>query len=135
MKPIRTVFDTNVYLAATKKDSYARTHLQRAQPNGPYVLFISPEIILEIRRKLELKFGYSPAESATFVEMVMGYAKLVYPKRKVQDVLKDTDDHIILECALEAQAQVIVTADRGLLRLKEFKSITIIHPTMLQYLQ
>lgn len=135
MKPIRIVFDTNVYLAASKKGSYARVHLQRAQPNGPYTLYISPEIIVEIRRKLEVKFGYSPEYSARFIDMVMQYAQLVHPKRRVVGVLKDTDDHIILECALEAKAHAIVSSDRGLLRLKEFESTTIIHPTMLQYMQ
>lgn len=135
MKPIKIVSDTNVYLAASKKASYARIHLQRAQPNGPYALFISPEIILEIRRRLELKFDYTPKESAIFVDMIMTYATLVQPKQRVADILRDADDHIILECALEAKAQVIVTADRELLRLKEFRGTTIIHPTMLQYMQ
>jgi putative PIN family toxin of toxin-antitoxin system len=134
MKPIKTVFDTNVYLAASKQGSYARIHLQRARPNGPYQLFISPEIILEVRSKLELKFGYSTEDSAAFVEMIMNYATLVQPRHKISGILKDTDDHIILECALEVKAKMIVSADRGLLRLKEFRGITIIHPTMLQYL-
>ena len=97
MKPIRTVFDTNVYLAASKKSSYARIQLQRARPNGPYQLFISPEIILEIRRKLESKFGYTTEESATFVDMIMNYARLVQPKQKIHGVLNDDDDHVILE--------------------------------------
>lgn len=134
MKPIKTVFDTNIYLAASKQSSYARIQLQRARPNGPYRLYISPEIILEIRRKLETKFGYTSEESATFIEMVLLYAKLVQPKQRITGVLKDTDDHIILECALEANAKMIVSADKGLLRLKEFRGITIIHPTMMQYL-
>lgn len=134
MKPIRTVFDTNVYLAAIKKGSYASVQLQRARPNGPYQLFISPEIIIEIRRKLESKFDYSTKDSAAFVEMIMRYATLVHSKQKIRGVLKDVDDHIILECALEANASMIVTTDRGLLRLKEFHGISIVHPTMLQYL-
>jgi predicted nucleic acid-binding protein len=134
MKPIKIVFDTNVYLAASKKGSYARIHLQRAQPNGPYDLFISPEIIVELRRKLELKFGFAPQESGAFVDTIMLYAKLVQPKRRVTGILEDIDDRIILECAVEADAQAIVTADRGLLKLKSFEEITIIHPTMLQYL-
>lgn len=48
-------------------------------------------------------------------------------------VLKDPADHIILECALAARAHTIVTADRELLRLREFEGIAIIDPTMLQY--
>jgi putative PIN family toxin of toxin-antitoxin system len=134
MKPIITVFDTNVYLAASKRSSYARVQLQRARPNGPYLLYISPEIIIEIQRKLEVKFGYSVEESAHFIEMIMRYAKLVYPKQKVEGILKDADDHIILECALEAKASMIVSADKGLLRLKSFQGIAIVHPSMLKYL-
>jgi putative PIN family toxin of toxin-antitoxin system len=134
MKPTITVFDTNVYLAASKRSSYARVQLQRARPNGPYVLYISPEIIIEIQRKLEVKFGYTVEESANFIEMIMRYAKLVYPKKKVEGILKDADDHIILECALEAKASMIVSANKGLLRLKSFQKITIVHPSMLKYL-
>ena len=132
---MKIVFDTNVYLAATKKGGYAYTHLQRSQPNGPSRLFISPEIILEVRNKLEVKFNYSPADSSKFITMVLSYATLVQPKLRISGVLKDNDDHIILECAVEAQAHAIVTADRGLLQLKSYQGTTIIHPTLLQYLK
>ncbi len=133
MKPIKIVFDTNAYLAALKRDSYASIHLKRSQPNGPYLLFISPEIIIEIRAKLEDKFGYSVSESADFVEMVLKYAVLVQPRRRLKAVLRDKDDHKILECALQAEADIIITADRGMLRLKEFENIKIVHPSMLKY--
>jgi predicted nucleic acid-binding protein len=40
----------------------------------------------------------------------------------------DQADNRILECALEAQAQVIITGDDDLLRLKRFESIRILTP-------
>jgi len=132
---MKIVFDTNVYIAAIKKDSYAWEQLKRSRPNGPYQLFISPDIILEIRDKLEDKFHWPRAESAKYIDNILRFAIQVQPKQKVDNILQDKDDHIILECALEAKAEVIVTADRGLLRLKEFHGTTIIHPTMLQYLK
>lgn len=131
---MKIVFDTNIYLAAIKKGSYAWQQLQRTRPEGPYQLYISPNIIIEIQEKLEQKFHWNRSESASYIEAILMYANLVQPHRKVEGVLKDEDDHIILECALEARAETIVTADRDLLRLKEFQGITIIHPTMLQYL-
>lgn len=134
MKPMKIVCDTNVYLAAAKSSSYARTQVTRSQPHGPYQLYISPEIILEVREKLEYKIGYSAADSADFIKMIMRYARLVYPTRRITGVLQDIDDHIILECAVEARAQAIVTSDKGLLRLKEYEGIAILHPTLLQYL-
>ncbi len=130
---MKIVFDTNVYLAAVQRSSYARTQLKRSQPNGAYQLFISPEIITEVRRKLEGKFNYSVQESAEYIEMIMCYAKLVHPKHKLTGILSDKDDHKILECALVANADLIFTADRGLLRLKEYKDIKIAHPSMLKY--
>ncbi len=133
MEPIRIVFDSNVYLAATKSKSYARTQLKRARPNGPYKLFISPEIILEVRQKLEEKFGYSPSESAKFIEMILLFAYLVQPKRRLANVLQNSDDHKILECALEAKAELIITADSQLLKLKDYSGIKIAHPSMLKY--
>lgn len=131
---MRIVFDSNVYLAAAKSKSYALVQLKRGQPNGPYQLFISPEIILEVRSKLEEKFNWAPRESAEFIETILCYAKLVHPREKVQNVLGDADDHKILECALEAGAELIITADRELLKLKEFRTVKIAHPAMLKYL-
>jgi putative PIN family toxin of toxin-antitoxin system len=132
---MKIVFDTNVYIAAIKKDSYSWEQLKRSRPNGPYQLYISPDIILELRDKLETKFDWSRAESTKYIETILMYARQVHPKQKVNDVLNDKDDHIILECALEVRAEVIATADRGLLRLKEFRGTAIIHPSMLQYLK
>ena len=132
---MKTVFDTNIYIAAIKKDSYAWQQLKRSRPNGPYQLFISPEIILEIRNTLENKFKWSTSDSGQYIDAIMLYAQIIHPKKKVDNILNDKDDHIILECALEAQADMIVSADKGLLKLKEFKGTKIVHPTMLKYLR
>ena len=130
---MKIVFDTNVYLAAIKQDSYSWEQLKRSRPNGPYQLYISPEIILEIRDKLEMKFKWNRFESSQYIDTILMYAKQVHPKQKVTNILNDKNDHIILECALEVKAEIIVTADKELLRLKEYKSTKIIHPSMIQY--
>jgi predicted nucleic acid-binding protein len=39
-----------------------------------------------------------------------------------------------LECALEAKADLIITADKDLLVLKEFNGIKIIHTSSLKYI-
>jgi putative PIN family toxin of toxin-antitoxin system len=132
---MKIVFDSNVYLAAIKRDSYARTQLQRSAPEGPYQIYISPEIILEVRDVLERSFGYGSEDSARFIRTILRYARLVHAGRKVSGVLQDSDDHIILECALEARADGIVTSDKELLKLQEFEGVKIFHPSMLQYLR
>jgi putative PIN family toxin of toxin-antitoxin system len=130
---MRVVFDTNVYLAASKEGSYCDVQLRRCHPGGSSQLFVSPEIILEVQDKLQVKFGYTKADAAEFIQMIMLYAQIVYPRQKITGVLQDTDDHAILECAAESRAQVIFTADKQMLKLAECHTIKISHPRMLQY--
>lgn len=130
---MRLVFDSNVYLAATKKGGFMYGQLCKAGPDGSYEIYISPAIILEVQEKLVTTFGKSPEMATAFIQLIRQYTIEIYPARHVTGILADADDHIILECALEARADAIVTADRGLLQLKEFKGIKIFHPTMLKY--
>lgn len=130
---MRVVFDTNVYLAATKEGSYCNVQLKRCHPGGVSELFISPEIIVEVQEKLQIKFGYRKGEAASFIEMIMMYAQVVYPKEHIAGVLGNTNDHRILECAVESKASVIFTADKQMLKLAVYKDIKISHPRMLQY--
>ncbi len=58
-------------------------------------------------------------------------AKAVDPaKRKIQitAVCGDEPDHAILEAAIAAQAEVLVTGDRELLGLKKFRKTRILSP-------
>lgn len=130
---MKVVFDTNVYIAALKKDSYSWEQIKRSRPNGVYQLYISPEIILEIQYKLESKFHLDRSITGKYIDTILMYTKQVHPKKKINNVLKDEDDHIILECAIEVNAEIIVSADKELLRLKEYEGIKIIHPSMIQY--
>lgn len=130
---MKIVFDSNVYLGATKLNSYSYRLVLGSKPGGRYQVYVSPEILIEVKEKLLLKFGYTTEQAARFLNLIQSYAIIVNPSRKVTNILSDKDDHIVLECALEAQAHVIISADRGLLRLKEFENIKIAHPSMLKY--
>jgi predicted nucleic acid-binding protein len=52
----------------------------------------------------------------------------VTPRRRVNAVKDDPDDNRILECALAARADVIVSGDGHLLRLTAYEGITILTP-------
>jgi len=53
---------------------------------------------------------------------------LVEPSRKIDFVKEDPADNKILECAVEANVDYIVTYDKHLLKLKEFEGIQIVSP-------
>jgi predicted nucleic acid-binding protein len=58
---------------------------------------------------------------------------IIHPTQKLQ-VVRDVDDGKIMDCAIEAQADLIPSFDKDLLVLEEYAGIQIIHPTMLQHL-
>lgn len=62
------------------------------------------------------------------VEKVISNAIIVFPKEKLNVVKEDPDDNKILECALEGNVDYVVTQDKHLLKLKEFKNIKIVTP-------
>jgi uncharacterized protein len=46
----------------------------------------------------------------------------------VQGVCRDPDDDMVLECAVNAEAQFIVTGDNDILALGSFRGIRIVTP-------
>jgi putative PIN family toxin of toxin-antitoxin system len=59
-------------------------------------------------------------------------AELVHPAKRIT-VFKDEPDNRILECALSGDADVVVTGDKEMLRLKEYEGVKII--TLKEYLE
>ncbi|MEI7961554.1 MAG: putative toxin-antitoxin system toxin component, PIN family [archaeon] len=51
---------------------------------------------------------------------------LVNPREKVFAVVEDPDDNKVLEVAIEANVDFIVSGDKHLLKLKEFRGINIL---------
>jgi uncharacterized protein len=132
---LNIVPDTGFYIAAALKNGYARSYLiGRGTKFLTYDLFSSEEILLELQSKLESrKFGFDRDQVVTAIEQIRGIVQVVHPRQKVS-IARDSDDNKILECALAAKAEVIVSFDKDLLVLKEYKGIQIIHPRMLQYM-
>ncbi len=62
------------------------------------------------------------------VQRIIENASKVNPVRKIVVVKDDPDDNKIIECAVEGNADFIITQDNHLLKLKQYKSIKIITP-------
>lgn len=131
---LKLVPDTGFYIAATLKNGYARSYLLGKGPKFlSYQLFSSEAILLEVQEKLEVKFGFDRATAVQAMRDIHRVVQTVYPSRKV-DTVRDPDDNKVLECALEARADVVVAFDQDLLVLKDFEGVKIVHPSMLRYL-
>jgi len=120
--------------AALNPRGYAHTYLVgKGSAFLSYRLYTSEAILLEVQEKLEQFFGTDRNRIFAMLRQIREVATVVYPTRKVEAV-RDHDDDKILECTVEAGAEVVVSFDKDLLDMKEYNAIKIIHPSQLQYL-
>lgn len=127
MKPkIKAVFDTNVYISAILFGGNPRTCLELARARE-IELFVSRPILLELAQKLQDKFLWSVIEIEEVIEGLAMFVKVVSPRAQITTIKEEPKDNRILECALEAAADYIISGDKKhLLSLEKFKGIPII---------
>jgi putative PIN family toxin of toxin-antitoxin system len=124
----KVVLDTNIYISAILfggKPEMIRT-LSREKK---IEVLISEEIISEIVGVLEQKFGWERSDLDQIVEEIRELNTLIVTSRYIPLIKNDDTDNRIIECAVEGNAQYIVSGDkRHLLPLKEYKGIKILTP-------
>ncbi len=93
--------------------------------DGNIKLLLSQLIIDEVVRVLKRK-GLSASRLAEALEYITVTAVIIAPTESLNAVPDDPDDNKILECAVAGKANVIVTGDKHLLKLKQYEGIRII---------
>ena len=121
----RVTLDSNVYLSGFVFGGKPKRVLEMAI-DGEIEVAVSDPIIQEVRRHLLGKFGWSEPRAAAAVESIVEFAKHVTPTETIDTVPTDPDDNRVLECAISAGSQTIVTGDDDLLRLVAFRGIEIV---------
>jgi uncharacterized protein len=128
--PVRAVFDTNVYISIFAFPERPMAALWDLVITGEIDLFVSPPIMGEFRAIIQSKFHFGQEETRVFADRILNSATLVDPSQKVEVVKGHEEDNRILECALEAQAEFLVSGDRRhILPLKRFRDIEIVTPS------
>jgi putative PIN family toxin of toxin-antitoxin system len=128
---MRVVFDSNVLLAALL---FPGGRAEAAVANildGVDDLVISPPIIREVLTVLALKFSRDKEELSRVAVVLGEMGEIVEPSRRLS-VFRDGPDNRILECALEGNAEVIVTGDKAMLAVGEYRGVSLI--TLAEYL-
>lgn len=122
---MKAVFDTNVYISALLvpdgKGAQAFFLARRRQ----VALYASVPILTETARVLRSKFNQPENDIKAALKMIGRAAQILRPSHKVT-ILRDAPDNRILECAVSAQADLVVTGDHHLLALKDFEGIPIV---------
>ena len=113
---MKAVFDTNILVSATLWRGSPYRCLLAAQA-GLVELFVSPSILSEFTRVLQVKFHLSPGQVAEAQAVVEGAATLVEIAGTLRVVPDDPEDDKFIETAQIARADYVVTGDHHLLKL------------------
>lgn len=97
----------------------------RTAIEGRYELVTSPSILAEFARVFVQKHGADDAHVRRVVVQIGTLGELVSPSRRLT-VLRDDPDNRILECAVEGEADLIVSGERHLLELGSHEGIEIV---------
>ena len=76
--------------------------------------------------KLETRLHFSAEQVAETLADYLRFLRLVQIPNILPAVSRDPEDNMVLECAIEARAQYIVSGDKDLLVLKEFRGVQIV---------
>jgi putative PIN family toxin of toxin-antitoxin system len=125
---IRVVADTNIYISAIVFGGTCEEILALARA-GVVELFFSPAIQKELRSVLRRTFGWPESQVREALAEVSALTSLVRPPVRLSGILACEQDHRILECALAAKVDFLVTGDKQHLQpLKTFRGIPIVSP-------
>jgi putative PIN family toxin of toxin-antitoxin system len=122
---VRVVFDTNVFISAFIIAGSQGDSAFRLARRARFDLCTSVQILTELAQTLRGKFDQSDEDVTEALRTISRIADVVRSREKLT-VLRDVSDNRILECAVDARADLIVTGDRHMLKLKQYEGISIV---------
>ncbi len=123
------VFDTNILFSAVgwQGNPYRCVELARS---GLVEGVTCPELMDELADKLRSKLNFSEEMVAETIVDYLAFLSLVKVPGELKFIVNDPDDDVVLECALVAQADYIVSGDRRhLLPIGSYEGISIVTAT------
>lgn len=121
---LKVVFDTNIFISALNFGGTPAEVIFLAQ-TGVIESYISAPILEEIHGVLVEKFSWYSDNAEEAIELIQRFARLVFPIERITRIRDDSDNRV-LECALAARANLIVSGDQHLLDVRTFQGIVIV---------
>jgi len=130
-RKLRAVVDTNLFVSGLFAKDSLSARLQDLWINQDFELITSIEIIKEISRVLSyprIKERFDPKEENVrrFFRLIFRKAIIAKDLYKTDRISADRTDNKFLACALEKEADYIVSRDPHLRNLKHYHGIQIV---------
>ncbi len=125
---MKAVLDTNVFISGIFWAGESNRTII-AWKEERFILVTSPEAVSELVKILsDFKIRMSNDLIKGWVDLITRNSVFVEPKERLNAVKDDPKDDIFIETAIAGNADFIVSQDKDLLKLKEFRRIRIITP-------
>jgi putative PIN family toxin of toxin-antitoxin system len=129
---MRVVLDTNVLVSSTLGPMGRPAAIMKALQEGRYELILSQSILDEYREAMvepdiRRRRGYTDAQIEAAMQAFRELGTLVEPDMSVR-VAPDPDDDHIIGCAIAGEADYIVTGDKKLQTVGQYRGIEILSP-------
>ena len=124
---MKVVLDTNVLISALIKAGKPRELFFRLAEEK--MLILSRQILeefLEVAEDPRVKKYVKEQETAAFLNSLRDATKIVEVKSKFRAVKEDPDDDVFVNTAYDGKADYIVSGDKHLLSLGEFRGTKIV---------
>ncbi len=125
---MKVVLDTDVLVSAVTFGGTCQRIIEMGVA-GKIKIVLSQDILKEFAEVLVgKKFRWPVSQVQNAVHELSEMAECTVVTRAINVIKRDPDDNRILECAVSAKAQYIVSGDADLLSLKRYKRIKIVSP-------
>jgi putative PIN family toxin of toxin-antitoxin system len=121
----RVTADSNIWVSGLNWRGQPHEFLNLAR-SGQIQLSISDAVLDEFTRILHDKLEWSDERLNALRAEVATFTRRVSPIETLDAVPRDADDNRIIECAVAAGSDAIITGDDDLLSLGSFRGIEII---------
>lgn len=133
---MKIVLDTNQLISAILTPDGKPAIILDEVLAGTLTLVISPKIIYEAEKvlsypklvKLLKKRDVSPENIKVLLDKILAIGVMTYDSLHLDVISDDPSDNIILACAVEGEADFIISGDHHLTDLKTYQGIIIIDP-------
>ena len=129
---IRAVIDTNILIRAIIKPEGTVGPILGRLRDGDYEIILSEPLLTEFvdvinRPRIKDKYDVDSEDIETVLSLLLLRGRTVAPVERIE-LCRDPQDNMILEAALAAKADFIVSGDEDLLVLNPFRDIPVVGP-------
>lgn len=129
----KAVLDTSILVSAFLVAQGASRELLSRAEAGDFVACVAEEILAEAEKvlaypRIRRKYPFTDESAADYLMLLRVVAQVVAPLPKLKPVVRDPNDDMVVACAVKAKAQHIVTRDKDLLDLQQYRTIKIFSP-------